>query len=245
MVFAAVAAVAVGEARVLFLGADGVGLALVAATALCLAFDAPPAAGAAAVAVVSFALVPALPLTAYRLAGLPMPSVPTGRDDITTDTVTVDGQRVLSGSEQANGFLTGLLAVVAVVVAGAEVVLAVSGGPALLLCTLLAVLLLLRSRPYPDRRQRLTLLAAGAVGLAAAAVAAYLSSASLVRVTGFPLGLGLLAVIALACGTLAGRRLSPVWGRTLDLVEILLILAAVPAAVWVGGLYTWARAIRG
>ena len=244
-VTAAVAVVAVGEVSVLFLATGGAGLALGGAAAICLVFAAPPRVGAAAIAVVSFALLPALPMIAYRLARLPIPLVPTGRSDITSDTSTVDGRRILAGSDRANGFLTSLLGTSATVLTGAAAVLAASGGPALPLCALLAVLLLLRARPYPDRWQRLALLAAGAVGIGLATVAAYLASAAQIRATGFPLGLGILAIIALVCGALAGRRLSPVWGRALDIAEIVLILAAVPLAAWVGGLYAWIRAIRG
>lgn len=242
MVVAAVAAVAVGEATTLFLAADGVGLALAVAAATCLVLDSPPAAGAALVAAAGFALLPALPMIAYRLARLPMPSVPTGRADITSDTSTVDGRGILAGSDRANGFLTGLLGTVATVITGAEAVLATSGGPALPLCALLAVVLLLRARPYPDRRQRLVMLTAGGIGLGLATAAAYLASTSLVRATVFPAGL---AALALACGALAGRRLSPVWGRALDIVEIMLIITVLPLAAWVCGLVAWARALAG
>jgi type VII secretion integral membrane protein EccD len=245
MVVAAVAAVTVGEATILFLAADGVGLTLAVGAATCLALGSPPAAGAAVVVVGAFALLPALPMISYRLARLPMPSVPSGRADITSDTSAVDGRQVVVGSDQANGYLTGLLGTVATVVVGAEAVFAVSGGPALPLCVLLAVVLLLRARPYPDRRQRLAMLTAGGLGLGLAAVVTYLNSAPLARSLGFPAGLGILAVVALTCGALAGRRMSPVWGRALDIVEIVLILAVLPLAAWVGGLFAWIRAIKG
>ena len=52
-------------------------------------------------------------------------------------------------------------------------------------------------------------------------------------------------MISLVYGlTVAGKRISPVWGRLLDIVEILLIIALVPLAVWVGGLYGWILNLR-
>ncbi|MBQ1071282.1 type VII secretion integral membrane protein EccD, partial [Micromonospora sp. D75] len=58
-------------------------------------------------------------------------------------------------------------------------------------------------------------------------------------------GLAVVAVISLVYGlTVAGKRISPVWGRTLDIVEILLIIALVPLAVWVCGMYGWIVNLR-
>jgi hypothetical protein len=42
----------------------------------------------------------------------------------------------------------------------------------------------------------------------------------------------------------AGRKRSPMWGRALDIVETVVILAIVPLAVWASGLYDWIRTIR-
>ena len=41
------------------------------------------------------------------------------------------------------------------------------------------------------------------------------------------------------------RKASPLWGRTLDIFEVLLILALVPLALWVSGIYGWIRTLRG
>jgi hypothetical protein len=38
---------------------------------------------------------------------------------------------------------------------------------------------------------------------------------------------------------------SPWWGRAVDILEIVLVLAVIPLAIWVSGLYTWIRGIRG
>jgi type VII secretion integral membrane protein EccD len=244
--FAAIATVATGEATGLFVGASGAGLALVVGAAICLIFGVPAAAAGAVIAAVVFGLIPALPMFAYRLARLPIPSVPTGPADLKADAETVDGLQILARSDRAEEILTGLTGTVALVLLGAEVALAFSGGlPGLLLCTVLALLLMLRARPLSGRRQRLTVLIAGTGGLALATAAYLAAAAPVVRVAVIPGVLVLVAVIALVYGlAVTGRRISPVWGRLLDIAEILLIVAVVPLAAWVSGLYGWIRAIR-
>jgi len=247
VVFAALATVATGQAGGLFIGAGGAGVALGVGASICLAFGARPAAGAAVVAAVTLALIPMLPLSAYRLARLPIPSVPTGPEDLKTDTETVDGLRILAQSDRANEILTGLLGTVALVLFGAEIVLAFDGGlPAALLCLLFAVLVLLRARPYEGRLQRWPLLVAGVLGLGLFALAAFNLGGESVRLVGLPLGLVLAAAGGLAYGlAVAGKRVAPIWGRLLDIVEILLIIAVVPVVVWVCGAFEWIRAIKG
>ncbi|WP_091669328.1 type VII secretion integral membrane protein EccD [Micromonospora auratinigra] len=246
VLFGAVAALAVGDRLPLFLGAVAVGVAVGIGAVLCLAFGTGPAAAAAVVATVAFAALPALPMIAYRLARLPVPSIPTGPDDLKSDTEAVDGPQVLRNSERADSFLTGLLWTVALLVLGGELVLAVDGRlPSVLLCLVLALLSLLRARPFIGRAQRTPVLLAGTVGLGLAAAATFGAGSFPVRL-GLVLG-GLLvaAVISLIYGlSVAGKRISPVWGRTLDIVEILLIVALVPLAVWVCGLYGWIVNLR-
>ncbi|MEU8189131.1 type VII secretion integral membrane protein EccD, partial [Micromonospora carbonacea] len=155
VVFGAVAALAVGDRLPLFFAAVAVGGAVGFGAVVGLAFSVGAPAAAAVVATVAFATLPALPMAAYRLARLPVPSIPTGPDDLKTDTETVDGRSVLRRSERADEFLTGLLWTVALLVLGGEVVLALDGRlPAVLLCLVLALLSLLRARPFLGRAQR-------------------------------------------------------------------------------------------
>ncbi|WP_346536787.1 type VII secretion integral membrane protein EccD [Micromonospora sp. DPT] len=246
VLFAAVAALAVGDRMPLFFGAVAVGAAVALGALLSLAFGIGAAAAAAIVATVAFATLPALPMAAYRLARLPVPSIPTGPDDLKTDTETVDGRRVLRLSERADAFLTGLLWTVSLLVLGSQVVLAGNGRlPAVLLCLVLALLSLLRARPFIGRAQRTPVLVTGTAGLALTAAATF-AGGSLVTRLGLVLGgLLLTAVVSLIYGlSVAGKRISPVWGRTLDIVEILLIVSLVPLAFWVCGLYGWIVNLR-
>ncbi|MGN9774567.1 type VII secretion integral membrane protein EccD [Micromonospora sp. H33] len=243
---AAVAALAVGDRLPVFFGAVAGGAATAVGALLCLAFGIGPAAAAAVVAAVAFGAVPALPMVAYRLARLPVPSIPTGPEDLKTDSESVDGRRVLQLSERADEFLTGLVWTVSLLVLGAELVLALDGRlPAVLLCLVLALLSLLRARPFLGRAQRTPVLFAGTAGLGLAAAAAFADGSTTLRLGLILGGLLLAAVVSLIYGlTVAGKRISPVWGRVLDIVEILLIIALVPLAVWVVGLYGWIVNLR-
>ena len=129
---------------------------------------------------------------------------------------------------------------------GAQFVLALDGRlPAVLLCLVLALLALLRARPLLGRAQRTPVLLAGTVGLGLAAAATFAGGSLPVRLGLILGGLVLAAVISLIYGlTVAGKRISPVWGRLLDIVEILLIISLVPLAFWVCGLYGWIVNLR-
>ncbi|MFE9870064.1 type VII secretion integral membrane protein EccD [Micromonospora sp. NPDC005686] len=246
VVFGAIGALAVGDRLPLFLGAVGVGGAVGLGAVLSLAFGIDAAASAAVVATIAFGALPALPMLAYRLARLPVPSIPTGPDDLKTDTESVDGPSVLRNSERADGFLTGLLWTVSLLVLGGEVVLAEDGRlPAVLLCLVLALLSLLRARPFLSRAQRTPVLLAGTAGLGLVAAATFAAGSLAVRLGLILGGLAVVAVISLVYGlTVAGKRISPVWGRTLDIIEILLIIALVPLTFWVCGAYGWIVNLR-
>ncbi|MEK8108408.1 type VII secretion integral membrane protein EccD [Micromonospora sp. M12] len=245
VVAGAVAVLAVGD-RYPLLRRDRGGRSDRPGALLCLLFGLDAAASAAVIAAVAFGLVPALPMTAYRLARLPVPSIPTGPEDLKTDSESVDGRQVLQQSERADQFLTGLLWTVSVLVLGAELVLALDGSlPAVLLCLVLALLALLRARPLLGRAQRTPVLLAGTVGLGLAATATFAGGSLPIRLGLILGGLVLAAVISLIYGlTVAGKRISPVWGRLLDIAEILLIIALVPLAFWVCGLYGWIVNLR-
>ncbi len=246
VVYAALATVAVGHSTGLFIGMSGAGSALGIGGSLCLFLGTPPAGAAAVVAALAFALFPTLPMLAYRLARLPVPAIPSGPDDLKADTDTVEGLRILAQSERADEYLTGLLGTVALIVLGAEVVLGLAGTlAAAVLGLLVALLLMLRARPLSGQLQRLPLLVAGAAGLGVTVVGFAMASSPLMRLTVIPAGLLVVAVAALVYGLgVAGRQISPVWGRLLDATEILMITLLIPVAAWVCGLYAWIRAIH-
>jgi type VII secretion integral membrane protein EccD len=242
----AIATVAVASVGPLFLGTAVCVGALMLATAVCFVTGAPAETGAAAAAAIAFAWLPGLPMIAYRLARLPVPSVPAGPEDLKTDTESVDGQRVLDQSERADAFLAALLGAIAVIGAGASLVLAGSNLAGLVLASVLGLLMLARARWFLSRRQRLPLLGAGSVALGAAIVASYVAGGQLPRLIAVPALLVLIAGMAASIALAAGdRRRSPLPGRILDIFEMLLITAVIPLAVWASGLYSWIRSLNG
>jgi len=236
------------DAAPFFLATGVVTVALQVTTVVCLLFAVPPSAAAAIVATIAFATLPALPMLAYRLARLPIPTVPVETEQLKADDETVDGARVLDRSARADGFLTGMLGALSVIgaVAAALAALRHGGNPGIALGATLGLVLMARARQFRSRAQRLCLLCGGTIALGAAILAIYFSVGYQTRLTAI-LGVTVaIAVISIGFGLArpASKR-SPVWGRTLDLLETMLILGLVPLAMWVCGLYGWIRTIRG
>jgi type VII secretion integral membrane protein EccD len=238
-------AVAVNSSLFLSAAAAGVVLGLTAVAGLTL--DATPAASAAVVAAVSFAVIPQLPMISYRLARLPIPSVPTGPEDLKTDTETVNGSWVMARTERAYELLTGFFGAIAGLALGCEVVLALTGGVAgLVLCADIALLLLLRARPMLSVAQRIPVLCSGAAGLVLVVAGVAVASGPAVRASLLVAVVLLASLLTLWYGTVvAGRRIAPTWGRLLDTFEVVLVLGLVPFAGWVCGLFGAIRGLSG
>ncbi|GIG58514.1 type VII secretion integral membrane protein EccD [Longispora fulva] len=248
VLFVLLAAIAVGDVAPVFAGAGIVAVMFLTGALAGVLFGGVTAAGGAAmVAAILVLALPSLPMNAYRLARLPVPSVPTGPADLRDDTGTVDGARVRRGADSADRYLAGLLGGVAATGLGVLCLVVLGGGPpGVLLGLVVSLVLLTQSRVFPGWAQRVPLLVAGAVGLGLVAVATFAAASVQLRLAGVLVGLLVVAGVSLGYGLgVAGRRISPVWGRVLDVVEILLILAVVPLAAWVWGLYSWILAIRG
>ena len=241
-----IGALGVADAAPLFLGIAIVSVAFGLTVTLALVFGAGIPAITAIIATLAFATMPALPMLAYRSAGLPIPTVPIEAEELKRDNESVDGARVLQRTVRADGLLTAMLAGLSVIGAAAALLAAGKETAGLLFSVTLGLILLARARFFGSRAQRLWLLCGGAIAVASAGFATF----SLIE---YPLRLVVilgvtLTVAAISTGYgLAGsdRKPSPVWGRMLDILEVMLILALVPMAVWVSGLYTWIRAIRG
>ena len=188
------------------------------------------ATGAAALAVIA---APLLPRAAIRLAGLPRPVVPADEAELTAEDLPLPPAELAERADLARGHLAGLAGAAAVIAAAGALVAAFAGGwagPAFAGVT--AVVLLLRARGYADTAPARTTLAAGAataVGLAAA-IAGPGSVPSLLGCTALLVGAG--TGIAALDAAARGMRpeVSPVVRRTVDLVEGVLVAAAVPLA---------------
>jgi hypothetical protein len=128
MVAATVASIGVPGATPVFLAAGVVAAAVLATMGLAALFDIRPAAGAAVTVLAASATLPLLPMLAYRLVGLPVPNVPTERDQLLSDGENVNGIRILELARRADAFLAALVSALAVIVAGTA--LLVAGGRA-------------------------------------------------------------------------------------------------------------------
>jgi len=249
LLYSVVAALAVSDQVHAFLAGAVCGAALLAGGLLAMLTNVAAAGAAAVVAVVVLAATSMLPMLAFRLARLPMPSIPAGPDDLKTDTETVDGQRVLTRSEDADRYLSGLLLATGVIGFGAEAYLVAAGSwSAWTLSAVVALVMIIRARVFPGVGQRLPLLVAGFAGLGLLVIGGSAAGSTLLRLTAL---LGAVLCVGVACLvhglSTTGKRAtgSPVWGRLLDIVEVALIVALVPITLAVCDLYGWVRSLSG
>ena len=224
--------------------ASGTGAVAASVTA---GFALRPASTAAVVAVCAVALGVLLPAIALRVGRLPLPRIPADLSAFRRDERPTPGHEVERGTRVAEDTLTALLAALGATAVGAIAVMLARSGDrwASGLAAMVGLALLLRSRAYVGTAQRASLLAGGAVVLV-------LTGIHVGEAGGVPVWLGLSAVLAVAglvCGVYAVRALrqspSPYWSRMLDIVEFLALVALVPTAAAVLGVYTALRALGG
>ncbi|WP_279582208.1 hypothetical protein [Fodinicola feengrottensis] len=104
----------------------------------------------------------------------------------------------------------------------------------------------MRTRVLMSVRQRLPLLIASLGGLVLLAVGFAAAGGLVIRLAAVVGGVLAVVVIALLSGlVIPGRRFSPFWGRALDIIEVLLVVAIVPLAIGVLGLYSYVRGLTG
>jgi ESX secretion system protein EccD len=240
-VAAAIAGVAVRRhgPAMLAVGAGGAALALGAELSLLTGLS--PAASAAVIAVLALAVLPSLPTTAFRLARLPMPSVPTGPRDVRDDEESIDTSVALRRSERAATLLAAMIGGFAVVEAGAAFVIGIGGAiPGLALAGVLAALLWSRARAFHLRWQRLPLLGGGLVVMAGVLIGADQTLTGPARIATVAVLIGFVASASFIRALESPRRRgSPVWGRAVDLTEIVLTVAVVPLTAWLCQLFAW------
>lgn len=205
------------------------------------------AGAAATVAGLALLAIPMLPMISYRLARLPLPDIPTTPAELRADIDFADeqGEQLLARSNYSDEYFTGMLTACAGVIAVAVTVLALDSRlPALLLCVALSMLMLLKARNFTSVRLRLPMLVAGFVGPGALALTAALSMSGPLRLGVVSGGLAAVAIALLIYSlAVAGKKLSPVWGRTGDIAHILLAVSVIPLTLWVWGAYWWIRTI--
>jgi type VII secretion integral membrane protein EccD len=194
-------------------------------------------------AALALGLTTLIPAVAFRVGRLMLPPVPRDADELRRDTLTVQGSEVLARTAAADRVVTGMVAGIGLVGAVAGAALALGHGwlPRLM-CGVLGCALLLRSRVFHGRAQRLWLQVPGYASLVLLAVAA--GHGRTIVVTLAPLAVA--AAILAGAGTwLSGHRPSPFWGRAAEIVDMLLVIALVPLALGVAGVFTGIRGLTG
>ncbi len=216
------------------------------AAAVHLRLAVPVPALAAALVAVAVVAGPGLPRIAVRLAGLPLPVVPTDAADLAAapaDDPPAD--ELAARAALARAHLAGLVGGVSVPAALAAPVAAAGGGWTGPVLAVLAVAVLgLRARGFADPGPRRTLLlATAAAGLLVAAVVALDGGpAARIGVAAAVLGVGG-TVAALDRPAGSGPLGSPVARRAVDVVEGVLVALSVPVALGAMGLYELVRGL--
>ncbi|MEU1603567.1 type VII secretion integral membrane protein EccD [Micromonospora matsumotoense] len=244
LVFGIVGYAAVGGVQRLFMAGSTAGLTGVLAALLCYGGVSPAGAAAATLTTV-IGLLPGYPLIAGWLGKLPVPELPDRPEEILKDRPVPERAKVFVTVARATELLTGMLLSAAVCGALAIAFLLTEdrtpAGVLLALCG--AGALLLRGRLFPTAAQRVPLLVSGLLGLSSLAVAALLATAPGGGRMLVGLGVVAAAALTLVAGLLYSRRRpSPYLGRAADIADVIAIMALIPLACAVIGLF---GAIRG
>jgi hypothetical protein len=143
--------------------------------------------------------------------------------------------------------VTGAVSGIGLAAGAAGLALAVSHGllPRLT-CAALACALLLRSRVFRGRAQRLWLLIPGYGALAALALAAAVQTGPPRAATMIvPFLLAAAAILTGAGMWLPAHRPSPFWGRAAEIIDMTLVISLIPLALGVTGLFGYIRGLSG
>jgi type VII secretion integral membrane protein EccD len=245
---ATLAAVVVADGVPVFLGIAGAALLATGATWVDYAFSRVGLPGATAVAAaVALALTPLIPAIAFRVSKLSLPPVPRDAEELRQDSLTVDGGETLERTVMADRVVTGVVSGIGLIGALAEILLALDPSwLARLMCGVLSLALLLRSRIVHGRAQRLWLQIPGYGGLAllAAGSALTLPQSRIIALV-LPLLIIAAAVLIGAGVSVPTHRPSPFWGRAAEVVDITLVISLIPVALGVAGLYSYIRGLSG
>jgi type VII secretion integral membrane protein EccD len=246
MVAAVVAAAVIAHGVQVFFGVAVAALFGLGAAGIAYADPSATLAGAAAlVASPALALTPAIPAVAFRIARLSMPPVPISAEDLRNDALTAPQADVRSRAIVADRAVTGAACGIGLVGGGAEIALGFGHGLLVMLtAVVLACVMLLLSRIFRGRAQRLWLLIPGYAGLAwTGAAATHVVGASVPVVV-----LALLAGTGLILGVgswLPGHRPSPFWGRAADVLDTLAIVSLIPLALGVADVLGFLHGLSG
>jgi len=186
-----------------------------------------------------------------RSDGMPVDAVAPVEDeseDEPNPDATPRGEVIATAARRANHVLTGICVAAAIALPVAVWATLIPGQPkatpAAVLSGLFVVIFISRGRAFADRRQAVALVC-GAAAAACSGVARYVLAGSGESVA--PLLWGSLVLTVFGAAGLAAALLVPVTRFTplvrmvAEWLELAAIVAALPMAAWIGGLFTWVR----
>ncbi|GLY20165.1 type VII secretion integral membrane protein EccD [Kineosporia sp. NBRC 101677] len=241
---AAVAFAVTGAAASTYLGIGTLGLLTWLAGALVSSSFQHTAAVVGAVVVLLLAFVPGW---AFWLSGLRLPPLPANADQLQDGIEPHPSQNVIERSAVADAFLTGLLLALgtAMTVAVLTLVVTADGISARLMAGALSGLILLHGRSLGGTGQRLAVIGPGLAGLAALAVSYLVLTEGLGPMFMANL-LWILALgLAVASGTIPGRRMVPHWARAGEILHTMLAISLLPLLLLCLGVFTRLRGLGG
>lgn len=168
-------------------------------------------------------------------------------EEANTDT-TPRGAQIAAAAKRANHVLTGICAGAAVALPAAVWATLMPGQRhsvhAAVLTGLFALIFISRGRAFADKKQAIALVC-GAAAAVAAAVVKYVvhqpasSGQAVLWATVVLIGFGLAGLAAALLVPIT--RFTPLVRMTAEWLELTAIIAALPLAAWIGGLFTWVR----
>lgn len=190
----------------------------------------------------------------HRGDGLPIDVVaPVDDDDADSDSdISADStpscSQITEAAQRASGVLTGICLGNAIALPPAIWATITPGGPHGWATTTLAALFVLifisRARAFADRRQAVTLVC-GAVAGFCTGVIRYAIDPQANSATALIVASTVLLVFGAAALAAAlwvpGTRFTPLVRMVAEWLELAAIVAALPLAAWIGGLFTWVR----
>ncbi|MEJ3743614.1 type VII secretion integral membrane protein EccD [Actinomycetes bacterium KLBMP 9797] len=239
LVFSIIGYTGVAAIQRFFMAGLVISLSGLLAALLCMAGMGP--AGAAAVTLTTvIGLLPGYPLIASWMGRLPVPELPDRPEDILEDRPVPKRSDVFAAVARATELLSGMLLAAGLVAAVAIVFLVTvdNSFSADLLSFAAAGALLLRARLFALPQQRVPLLVSGIAGLAVLMLGYALdiegSGGRLLMLIVFVV----VAAAVLGAGVIYSRRTpSPYLGRAADILDVLAIMALIPLACAVTGLF--------
>jgi type VII secretion integral membrane protein EccD len=190
-----------------------------------------------------------------RSDGLPVDAVAPVDDEVGDDEqgepnpdTTPRGEEIAIAARRANSVLTGICIGAAVTLPAAVWWTLMPGqeksNAAAVLAGLFVLIFISRGRTFADKRQAVALVCGGAVAVYAGVVKYVVDApgASSAAVLWGTLALAIFAGAGLVAALLVPvTRFTPLVRMIAEWLELLAIVAALPLAAWIGGLYTWVR----